>query len=281
MTARLTLTCLLGFCLATSALAAPIAPTGTWRFTHALPAPWGGALAGGADLAGKSLTFGPRAMAGPAPMDCAAPARLEPTSSPAEGLFQGGLPLPAKSGAQNLGFKVFPVPGLRVTCDKGLFDFHQADAHTLLLGLDNRVWSLSRTAGTRADAASPAGQVQTLLEQHFGGDMGFQAPTAEAKAPFQSKALNKRVATYLAKPRPQDEVPPINGDPYTDSQEYPTRFAVGAAQVQKNRARVPVQFSDAWRQRTLTFELVREEGAWRLDDVDYGQGGRFSALLQE
>jgi hypothetical protein len=253
---------------------------GPWRFTHARPAPWGEPLAGSADLTGQILVLAANHMQGPAPLDCG-PARLETTTYPAEGLFQGGLPAPAEPLAQALGIGQFPVAGVRVTCDKGMFEFHRADADTLLLGLDNRVWTLSRAAGAQARADSPAGRVEGLLERHFQGPMGFDQATAQAKTPFQSKALNRLVAAYLARPRPQDEVPPINGDPYTDSQEYPVRFAVGAARVHQEQAWVPVRFADAWSHRTLTFELVREDGAWRLDDLDYGQGGRLSALLRE
>jgi hypothetical protein len=52
------------------------------------------------------------------------------------------------------------------------------------------------------------------------------------------------MATYLTKPRPGNEVPPIDGAPYTDSQEYPTHM--------------PVRFADARSQRVVIFELVQE-----------------------
>jgi hypothetical protein len=273
--------------LLTGCLASPVlgkddvtSMTGTWRFTHATAAPWGAPLVGGANLTGQTLILAAHRMQGPVPLNCGA-AQLEATAYPAEGLFQGGLSASADKQAQNLGLAMFPVAGLRVSCDKGLFEFHQADPDTLLLGLDNRVWSLSRAPGVLSKADSPAGRVERLLESHFGGGMGFDAGSASTKASFQSKRLNQRIAAYLARPRPQDEVPPINGDPYTDSQEYPTRFAVGAAQIRKDRARVPVRYSDAWSQRTINFELVRAGGVWQVDDLDYGPGGRLSTLLSK
>ncbi|MEW5788520.1 MAG: hypothetical protein AB1899_11775 [Pseudomonadota bacterium] len=253
---------------------------GTWRITHALPAPWGAALPGSSDLAGQTLRVSRQAMAGPGPLACAAP-KLEPTRYPAQGLFQGNLAAPAEQQARQLGLGQFPVSGIRATCAKGIFEFHRADPDTLLLGLDNRVWILSRAPGTQVRANSPAGRVESLLERHFGGDMGFGPATAPAKAPFQSKRLNQMVADYLARPRTPDQVPPINGDPYTASQEYPTRFAVGVASLGKQRARVPVRFADAWGQRMVTYDLVLEDGGWRVDDLDFGHGTRLSALLHE
>lgn len=272
--------CLAASAPATGATASASSLTGPWRFTHATSAPWGEPLAGSADLTGQILVLAANHMQGPAPLDCG-PARLEATSYPAAGLFQGGLPAPAEHSAKTLGIGRFPVAGVRVTCDKGVFEFHQVDVDTLLLGLDNRVWTLSRAAGAQARADSPAGLVEGLLERHFKGPMGFDQATAQAKTPFQSEALNRLVAAYLARPRPQDEVPPIDGDPYTDSQDYPVRFAVGAARIRQDQARVPVRFADAWSHRTLTFELVWEDGDWRVDDLDYGQGGRLSTLLRQ
>ncbi len=253
---------------------------GTWRFTHALPAPWDAPVSGDANLQGQHLRLADGVMQGPAPLDCGTPARLAPTSLPAEGLFQGNLPAPAQETAQALGLKVFPVRGLSVTCDKGLFEFHQADEDTLLLGLDNRVWTLSRASGTRAPADSPAGRVQALLEQHLAGPKVMDDASASAKAPLQSRRLNQLVQAYLARPRSPDQVPPIDGDPYTDSQEHPTRFAVGTARIRHGRAWVPVVLADAWSRRVITYELVRESGIWQVDDLDDGHGNRLSALLR-
>jgi hypothetical protein len=270
-------------CLAVPALSNGQDPTatltGTWRFTQATTAPWSAPQPDGIELIGKTLNLTANGMQGPDPLNCRR-AQLEASRAPAEGLFQGNLPAPADKAARGLGLGVLPVAGLRVTCGQGLFDFHQADAETLLLGLDNQIWTLSRAPGALAEADSPPGQVQHLLETHFAGRMAFEPDSAAAKTRFQSERLNQLVANYLARPRPDDEAPPINGDPYTDSQEYPTRFAVGATRIEQNRARVPVRFADAWSERTITFELVREAGSWRVDDLDYG-GARMSDQLEE
>lgn len=277
----LLLACLLNLVLVANAQAGSSPLNGTWRFTHALTAPWGAPVPGSAELKSQTLRLAEGTMQGPAPLDCHDPARFQVTALPPEGLFQGNLPVPAKNAAQALGLSVFPVQGLRVSCDKGVFEFHQADANTLLLSLDNRVWSLSRAAGARAPANSPAGRVQALLEQHFSGPRAMDAANAPAKVPFQSRWLNRLIQVYLAKSRSPDLVPPIDGDPYTDSQEYPTRFAVGTARIRNGRARVPVTLADAWSRRVITYELVQVSGTWQVDDLDYGKGGRFSEFLKE
>jgi len=88
------------------------------------------------------------------------------------------------------------------------------------------------------------------------------------------------VAHYFAQPASADEVPVINGDPFTDSQEYPTRFAVNKASVRGSSAEVPVRFADAYRNRNVTYLLVRERGVWRLDDLVYEQGETLQGLLK-
>lgn len=273
---------LLGTAHTASAQSATSSLSGSWRFTHALPAPWGAPLPHAANLKGQTLQLGDGLMRGPSPLDCRTPAQIEATTLPAEGLFQGMLPTPAPAAAQALGLSVFPVSGLSVSCDTGRFEFHQADADSLLLGLDNQIWTLSRAAGTHAATDSPAARVQALLELHFiPGPRVLNASTAKTKMPFQSRRLNRLIQAYLARPRSPDLVPPIDGDPYTDSQEYPTRFAVGATRISDGRAFVSVELADGWVRRVITYELIRAAGAWRVDDVDYGEGGRYSVFLQE
>ncbi|MDD2761148.1 MAG: hypothetical protein PHH11_12745 [Methylomonas sp.] len=252
---------------------------GRWRFTHALPAPWGPALPASADLTGQILTISAKAMQGPKPFACGG-LHGQAVQLPPEGLFQGGLPAPAATAAQSLGLDRFPVASSSLSCDSGLFDFHHADGDTVLIGLDNRVWSLSRAPGAMAAADAPEGVVERLLEAHFGGDMGFSQPVIADKLVFLSAGLRQAIERYFAKPQPLDEVPAIDGDPFTDSQEYPTRFAVQQARIANDAAQTEVVFSDAGRRRFLIYRLIREAGAWRLDDIDYPAGNSFRGLLQ-
>lgn len=265
---------------------APVAATGAepgiqgrWRFTHALPAPWGAALPGSPNLVGQSLNISGLAIQGPKPFACGG-LRSQAVQLPPEGLFQGGLPAPALAAAQRLGLGEFPVATSSLACDSGLFDFHHADADTVLIGLDNRVWILSRAPGTAAAADAPEGVVERLLEAHFGADMAFSQAALANKLAFLSAGLHQAIDRYFAKPQPEDETPAIDGDPFTDSQEYPSRFAVQQARIANEAAQVEVLLADAGRRRALIYRLVREAGAWRLDDIAYPTGNSFRGLLQ-
>lgn len=244
-------------------------PVESWRFTHAMSmtGPWPLPAPDPGGLQGRGLKFEPGRLLGAEPFACA-PARLEILEEvPAEGLFEGTLDAPANDAARQLGLKAPSYTLRRVTCPNAGFDFVQVDAETLLVALDERVWTLSNAPGTRASSGSPEFVVQALLEAHFSGDRGFLPALLAPKAHWLSTSMNKAVETYFGRSRPKDEVPPINGDAFTDSQEGPTRFAVDTATSSKKRAEVWVRFADGWSQKRLKYLLVREKKVWRVDDI--------------
>lgn len=253
----------------------------SFRITQGMPAPWlaDGAQADTRAWLGAHVRFDPHAVRGPGVLACGG-ARYEIAHPPAEGLFQGGLPAPAVQSAQRLGISAARVETLRLSCDSGVFDVHRVDADTALLGVDNVVWTLSHTAGTQAAADAPEAVVQTLLEHHFAGDMGFVPERVADKRRWLDRDLWAALQDWFARPRAADEVPSINGDPFTDSQEYPTRFAVDAARPDDATAEVPVRFADAYRARTVVYHLQREDDQWRVADLLFEDGGRLSDALR-
>ena len=181
----------------------------------------------------------------------------------------------------SLGLSGASVKGVTVSCDTGVFDYHFADADTLLLALDNRIWTLDQTAGTRAAKSSPEGVVQRFLEAHFFGDMAFTPPSVAAKREFLSAALAGSIDAWFAQPKSPEEPPAINGDAFTDTQDYPARFAVGARSEAPTGAAVPVEFADAFVRRTVIFMLTRKNGRWRIDDLQFNDGATLKAELAE
>ena len=76
-------------------------------------------------------------------------------------------------------------------------------------------------------------------------------------------------------------VPPINGDPFTNTQEYPTTFQVGEAVMDGVRANVPVVMTIGPTRRTVRAQVVRQGSGWLVDDLIYEDGSTFRALLKE
>ena len=172
------------------------------------------------------------------------------------------------------------VQGARVTCASGMFEFHAVDASHLLVAIDNVIWTLDRSPGALAAATTPAGVVQRLLEAHFAFDMGFDSLTVRHVRPFLTGGLAARIAAYFAAPPPRDVVPAIDGDPFTDAQEYPTRFSVQRATVTGARAAVVVRFADGYASRTMQYQLRSGPAGWRVDNIIYPGGGTFTGLLR-
>lgn len=228
-----------------------------------------------AALTGQVVHLGGTTVKAPHPLACAS-AQYEYILTPAEGLFQGTLPPPARRSARHLGVRVLPLLSLRVTCDAGVFDYHLLSPNQALLGLDGTVWRLQR----RAAESSPEAAVRDLLHVHFVHDMGFNPASAARKRSHLSPALARAIAAYFARPQPADAVPAINGDPFTDTQEYPARFVIGRAVTDGNSAQVPVHLGEAKQARVVHAVLRRVGGRWRVDDLRYDDGRSLRRLLQ-
>jgi hypothetical protein len=238
-------------------------PLEVWRIEGGRVAPW---AQPGTRIdpvyQGREVRFEVTRVIAPHPLACDG-ATYEWIFGGPEGLFEGNLPAPAAQAAERLGLGHGPIATLRVGCSNAGFDFHRSNSGQLLLGLDNVVWTLRpvRPATTAAE------MVQELLVTHFTHDMAFTRESVAHKRKFLSAALQARLTRYLAAPQSPDEAPEIDGDPFTDSQEYPDRFTLGAARTIARRTIVPVHFADASSKQRVDYVLVREGGRWVVDDL--------------
>jgi Protein of unknown function (DUF3828) len=251
-------------------------PLEAWRIEGGRVAPWAppGTRVDPA-YQGREVRFQATRVVAPHPLACDG-ATYEWIFGGPEGLFEGNLPAPAAPAAQRLGLGDGPIATLRVGCTNAGFDFHRTSDGRLLLGLDNVVWAL-RPIGQAATAAEI---VQELLVTHFTHDMGFTRASVAHKRRFLSTALQARIAHYLAAPQSPDVVPAIDGDPFTDSQEYPDRFTLGAARTTAKHTVVPVHFADAHSKRRVDYVLVREGTRWAVDDLVDERGQPLRTLLR-
>ena len=91
----------------------------------------------------------------------------------------------------------------------------------------------------------------------------------------------KRQAAY-SKAHP-DEVPDYDGDPLTNSQEYPDSFRVGKQDIDGDRARVTVTL--LWSARTsrgkdkrdIIAVAVKAPSGWLIDDIINDEGSSVRA----
>lgn len=133
--------------------------------------------------------------------------------------------------------------------------------------------------GPAAAQKWPADVVRSLFADHFRHGMGFTKASVARKARWLSPDLLAKLNAELAKPNNPDEVPNINGDPFTDSQEYPKRFAVGKAEINGDATRIPVVFTGNGRRRTVAVKLRNTPEGWLVDDLIYEDGSTLRSLL--
>jgi len=251
-------------------------PLEVWRIEGGRVAPWAppGTRIDPA-YQGREVRFEAARVIAPHPLGCDG-ATYEWIFVAPEGLFEGNLPAPAGQAAARLGLGNTSIATLRVGCSNAGFDFHRTSNGELLLGLDNVVWTLRPVR----PAATPAEIVQELLVTHFTHDMAFTRETVAHKRKFFSAALQARLSRYLAASQSANEAPEIDGDPFTDSQEYPDRFTLGAARTTARRTIVPVHFADVSSKRRVDYVLVREGRRWVVDDLVDERGQSLRTLLR-
>jgi hypothetical protein len=263
-----------GIAMAGATLAANVALPGVWLVADGRVAPWADHVVK-PDPAwpGREVRFEADRVVAPHPLTCDAP-RYSWWFVAAEGLFEGNLPVPVAGAARELGMSGGPVPTLRVTCLDASFDFHRTPGGDLLLGLDNIVWRLQPIE----PAAAPAAIVQNLLLDHFTNDMAFTLDSVSLKRPFLSRAFARAMSDWFAIPGSPEEAPAINGDPFTDTQEYPDHFTIGATLETPAGSIVPVRFGDDIGRR-VDYVMLHEEGRWVVDDLVDGRGQSLRKLL--
>ena len=255
---------------------------GTWRVSRGVIAPWVPAKKrkdwDTKAWIGQTITFDAKHVAGPASLKCG-DVHYEATSYAADALFQGALKEPVITAAKNLGFGKLPAAGTSLNCAAGLYEFHQLDATTEVVAINNVIWTMDRSPGALAAATTPAGVVQRFLEAHFVSDMRFNAARLASKSAVLTPTLVALTKKYFARPVPEGDAPDIDGDPFTNSQDYPTRFSVGAPTTAASSATVPVRFFDSSSASVVTYQLLLESGIWRIDDIRYDDGSTFRKLL--
>ncbi|MFN7978585.1 MAG: hypothetical protein U0P30_10635, partial [Vicinamibacterales bacterium] len=214
-------------------------PLEAWRIENGSVAPWAPpGMRVDPALLGRVIRFRATRLEAPHPLECDG-AKYEWLFGAAEGLFEGNLPEPQEAAAKTLGLGPGPYATLRISCTNAGFDFHRAPDGTLQLGLDNVVYTLRAVTA----ATTPAEIVQELLVTHFTHEMAFTRESVALKKAFLSARLQKAADAYFAKPAPPDEVPDIDGDPFTDTQEYPDRYTLGAVRTAGGRTTIPVHFA--------------------------------------
>jgi hypothetical protein len=148
------------------------------------------------------------------------------------------------------------------------------------------------SAGVRGQRPSAANAVSSFYRFHLSHNMDFRARNIQLRRRwltpgFYQLLLNKieQQAAY-SKAHP-DEVPDFDGDPFTDSQEYPDSFQVGLQMASGAVEMIGVTL--LWSARTsrgrdkrnITVALTQSSGRWLIDDIINNEGSSLRDELKK
>ena len=95
----------------------------------------------------------------------------------------------------------------------------------------------------------------------------FSQEFSDDDSAFRSKALQELYETDAAA-TPEGGLGALDFDPYIAGQDWDlTDFWIGPAQIVGDTARVVVSFKNFGEADTLTYDLVLEDGGWKIDDL--------------
>lgn len=111
--------------------------------------------------------------------------------------------------------------------------------------------------------------------------MAFTESSVNAKKTWLTSDLYKKVTAKIRQPVPKDTIPDIDGDPFTDSQEYPKSFKVKESSLNGGKAVVTVEFSWNDNKRSLSVALLHQKNEWKIDDIIYKPNDTLRKLLSQ
>jgi hypothetical protein len=117
---------------------------------------------------------------------------------------------------------------------------------------------------TALAAAQSYDTPEALLEAFYAPYLNDGIPEDDAQ--FRSEAL-QALYDRDAEITPEGEMGALGFDPYIDGQDFSlTEFEIGEPQIEGDSAIVDVSFNNFDEPRSLTYELVNEDG-WKIEDV--------------
>ncbi|HSQ20192.1 MAG TPA: DUF3828 domain-containing protein [Blastocatellia bacterium] len=148
--------------------------------------------------------------------------------------------------------------------------------------------STAQTAGSQDQALRT---VRSFYTFHLAHNKNFTVRNVQQRKRWLTpelyglllKELKQQAAESKAHP---DEAPYFEGDPFTDSQEYPDSYRVGKAEVSGDVAKMNVTL--LWSARTsrgrdkrdIVVEMTRSAGGWVINDIINNQGSRLTDELK-
>ena len=128
---------------------------------------------------------------------------------------------------------------------------------------------MGATGPAWAEGTSPRAFVDAiykpyLAKKYKGAD--YSKP-ANLRRYFEPKLAGAIIADMAAAGK-RNEVPTLEGDPFVDAQDWEIAdLAIDIKPVGPTKARATVDFTNFRKPKTVTLELVKTAGGWRIADI--------------
>jgi hypothetical protein len=140
---------------------------------------------------------------------------------------------------------------------------------------------LAAASPALAADADPAAVVSKLYSYHFAHRQYFEVTYKKQRALFAPKLVTEFAAADKYNKTHPDEVPNLDGDPLTDSQEPAEAYTVGATTREGADAIVAVDVRlDETTTRHIRVRLTPSRETWRIANVLYAEGLDLVKILQ-
>jgi hypothetical protein len=130
--------------------------------------------------------------------------------------------------------------------------------------------SLSQTPANKGmDAAAT---VKAFYAFHFAHKFDYSRRGLLQRRKWLDEPLYKALVAEINRPTKLDEVPDLDGDPFTNSQEYPNSFRIGNTKQEASKATVNVIFvwsekGKVLEEKGLAVELVKSNNLWKIANL--------------
>lgn len=116
-------------------------------------------------------------------------------------------------------------------------------------------------------AAQPYDTPDALLQAFYARYLAADAEFND-EGEFRSSALQALYDADAAA-TPDGEMGALDFDPYIDGQDWKiTDLEIGAAGIAGEYASADVSFKNFGEERTLSYDLIKKDGGWKIDDVE-------------
>jgi len=168
------------------------------------------------------------------------------------------------------------IDGAARRVDHDQFPHHAAGRsrrHLLVLALSALAIILSCLAPRSGQAAAqtPHAFLQAIYQHYVGTNTaGVKLDSDADYRRYFTPDLAKIILDDIAKAQKNDEVPTLDGDPFIDAQDWSiSKVQIDVDDKATDKTVAKVNFKNAGTPVAITVDLVKIDGAWKIDDIHW------------